>query len=176
MTVNGTRKQSLPIFNIDTESLDGTRREKIEVAGASLPDFTTIKRLDMDKLKSKNAHTKDKSFYVTRDGEYTIHMIIGDNLFCKIKTGEICKNTPDDSVVERTKFGWVIHGGQYVKDGCLFTRDQTSYKRLYSLDVLGVEDRSENDQLYVHQDFVENITTTKDGRYHSLDSRSHTYQ
>ncbi len=32
--------------------------------------------------------------------------------------------------------------------------------------VLGVEDRGENDQLDVYQDFKENITPTDDGRYH----------
>ena len=37
--------------------------------------------------------------------------------------------------------------------------------RIYSLDVLGVEDPGENDQLDVHRDFQENVTKTDEGRY-----------
>ena len=49
----------------------------------------------------------------------------------------------------------------YVYEG--FVSD---YEKLYTLDVLGVEDRGENDQLDVYQEFKENITRTDDGRYH----------
>ena len=33
-----------------------------------------------------------------------------------------------------------IHGGEFQDDGCRFTREVNDYERLYSLDVLGVED------------------------------------
>ena len=41
----------------------------------------------------------------------------------------------------------------------------SDYERLYSLDVLGVEDRGENDQLDVYAEFKENISRKPDGRY-----------
>ena len=43
----------------------------------------------------------------------------------------------------------MIHGGDYPNINCLFTRESSEYERLYSLDVLGVEDRGENDQFDV---------------------------
>ena len=56
----------------------------------------------------------------------------------------------------------MIHGGDYPNINCLFTRESSEYKRLYSLDVLGVEDRGENDQLDVFREFKENVTRQED--------------
>ena len=53
----------------------------------------------------------------------------------------------------------------YTSDACMFTRDVNNYEQLYKLDVLGVEDRGENDQLQVLNDFGESITRQEDGRY-----------
>ncbi|CAB4003289.1 Hypothetical predicted protein, partial [Paramuricea clavata] len=47
----------------------------------------------------------------------------------------------------------------------MFTREIYDYEQLYSLDVLGVEDRGENDQMQVLAEFRENITRQEDGRY-----------
>ena len=47
----------------------------------------------------------------------------------------------------------------------MFTRDVNDYEQLYKLDVLGVEDRGENDQLQVLTDFGESVTRQEDGRY-----------
>ena len=41
----------------------------------------------------------------------------------------------------------------------------SDYERLYSLDVLGAEDRGENDQLDVCAEFKENVLRKPDGRY-----------
>ena len=165
ITVNGTKQQSMPIYNVTIESLDGTAKEKIELAGSAMQDFTTIKRPDMNKLKWNYEHTKDKRFYMTTNGEYPIHMILGDSTFCKIKTEEIYKGNDGDPIVEGTTFGWLIHGGGIATELCMFTRESTDYKKLYTLDVLGVEDRGENDQLDVCREFKENITRSDDGRY-----------
>ena len=39
----------------------------------------------------------------------------------------------------------------------MYLREVNDYEKLYSLDVLGVEDRGENDQFDVLRDFKENI-------------------
>ncbi|XP_022793733.1 uncharacterized protein LOC111332625 [Stylophora pistillata] len=44
-------------------------------------------------------------------------------------------------------------------------REVNDYEKLYSLDVLGVEDRGENDQLDVLRDFKEGVVRRHDGRY-----------
>ena len=90
---------------------------------------------------------------------------MGDQTYCKIRTEEVFKGNPGDPVVEGSTFGWIIHGGNYSSEQCMFTRESSEYERLYSLDILGVEDRRENDQLDVYQEFQENITKTTEGRY-----------
>ena len=164
-TVNGTRRKSMPIFNVIIESLDDKAKEDIEVTGLEMKDLTTIKRPDLRKLKKRFDHTKDKEFYLTETGNHTIHIILGDKTFCKIKTESVFKGEKDEPIVEGTTFGWVIHGGDYPNINCLFTRESSEYERLYSLDVLGVEDRGENDQLDVFKEFKENVTRQEDGRY-----------
>ena len=92
-------------------------------------------------------------------------MILGESTFCKIKTEEICKGNDGDSIVEGTSFGWLIHGGDIATNTCMFTRESSDYEKLYTLDILGVEDRGENDQLDVCKEFKENITRSEDGRH-----------
>ena len=73
-------------------------------------------------------------------------MILGDAVHCQIKTESIINGEPDDPILEGTTFGWVVHGGKEYADGrCMFTRETNEYERLYSLDVLGIEDRGEGE-------------------------------
>ena len=92
-------------------------------------------------------------------------MILGDSTYCRIKTEELYKGKPGEPIVEGTTFRWVIHGGDYQTEGCLFAREVSDYEWLYILDVLGVEDRGENDQLDMYAEFKENISRKPDGRY-----------
>lgn len=63
-------------------------------------------------------------------------------------------------------FGWTVHGEESKADHSYFTRTTSEdYEQLYSLDVLGVEDRKEFDQEDVKKEFLENIQRKKDGRY-----------
>ena len=167
VTVNGTRTQSMPIFQTTIDSLDGKAHEEIELTGSRLPDFTTVRRPDMNEIKKKYTHTQDKRFYMIANGEYPIHLILGDNTYSRIRTEKVCKEKPGDPMVEETTFGWVIHGGDDYssENACMFVREVNDYERLYSLDVLGVEDRGENDQLEVLTEFRESVTRQDDGRY-----------
>lgn len=142
VTLSGTQRQSMPIYELNIDSLDGKARERIQVTGTKMPDFTTIRRPDLTTLKQRYEHTRDKRFYKKPGDEYQIHMILGDSTYCRIKTEELYKGKPGEPIVEGTTFGWVIHGGDYQTEGCLFAREVSDYdERLYSLDVLGVEDR-----------------------------------
>ena len=96
---------------------------------------------------------------------HPIYVILGDSTFCKIKTEEIFKGSDGDCIVEGTSFGWLIHGGDIVTNTCMFTGESSNYKKLYTLDILGAEDRVGNDQLDVCKEFKEKITRSDDGRY-----------
>ena len=47
----------------------------------------------------------------------------------------------------------------------MYMREVNEYEKLYSLDVLGIEDRGENDQLDVLHDFKERVVRKQDGRH-----------
>ena len=62
--------------------------------------------------------------------------------------------------MEGTTFGWVIQlqgGDDRVTDHCMLVREVNDYERSYSLDVLGVKDRGENDQLDVLKEFKDDV-------------------
>lgn len=63
VTLSGTQRQSMPTFDLTIDAMDGKARERIEVKGAKMADFTTIRRPDLCTLKWKYDHTKDKRFY-----------------------------------------------------------------------------------------------------------------
>ena len=155
----------MPIFNLSIESLDGKASEKIQVTGTKLRDFTTIRRPDINKLKEQYEHTKDKRFYKQIGDEYPIHVILGDSTYCRIRTEEVYKGQPGEPIVEGTTFGWVIHGRNDSDSQSFFSRDTTDYEQLYNLDVLGVRDRGEDDELGAYTEFKENIERKHDGRY-----------
>ena len=67
ITVNGSKKQSMPIFKVMIESMDGNARDKIELTGSKLNDFNTLRRPDMNELKHKFEHTKERKFHMNRD-------------------------------------------------------------------------------------------------------------
>jgi len=46
----------------------------------------------------------------------------------------------------------------------MYLREVSDYEKLYSLDVLVVEDRGENDQLIVLREFKESVVRREDGR------------
>ena len=126
---------------------------------------TTLKRPDMNKMLKRYEHAKYKQFYMKKDNEYPIDLVIGHNLYCKIKTEEVFKGKDGEPIVEVTTFGWVRHGGDYPSNKCLFTTEVSDYERLRNLDVLGTEDRKENDQQEVYSEFNKNIVRKEDGRY-----------
>ena len=103
---------------------------------------------------------------MTFGGEYQIHLILGNIIYSRIRTEKVFKGNTGEPIVEETTFGWVVHGGdEYTSDGaCMYLRGFNDYEKLYSLDVLGVEDRGENDQFDVLRDFKENFARRNDGR------------
>ena len=43
VTVNGMKKQSLPIYSVEIESMDGKQVETCEITGSTMHNFTTFK-------------------------------------------------------------------------------------------------------------------------------------
>ena len=73
-------------------SLDGKTRERVELTGSKMSDFTTVRRPKLSDLKSKYGHAADKRFYMKQSDEYQMHVILGDSTYCRIKTEEVFKH------------------------------------------------------------------------------------
>ena len=158
----------MPVYDVIINSIDSKATEKIEITGSKLADFTTIKRPTLTELKEKFQHVQGKMFYRTASEEYPIHVVLGDATYCKIRTEHVFKGQPEYPIVEGTTFGSIVHGGKkYADSKCMYVRETDEYERLYSLEVLGVEDRGEADQLDVYKEFQESISKRSDGRYES---------
>ena len=146
--------------------MDDRTSERVEITGNKMEDFTTVRRPTVRELKRKYEHARDKQFYMTASEEYPIHVILGDSTYCKIRTEQTFNGRPEDPIVESTTFGWIIHGGEdYADDKSMFIKEAGEYEKLYSLDVVGVESRGEDDQSDVYSSFKESITRGEDGRY-----------
>lgn len=76
--LNGTKRQSMLVFSITMDSLDGRTRKRIEVTGSKMPEFATVKWLNMNELKFKYRHAQDKKFYIKPGDKYRIDVILGD--------------------------------------------------------------------------------------------------
>ena len=95
VTVNGVKKQSLPLYQVTLKSLNGREQEKVEITGSSMADFTVVKRPKVKELKARYQHAQNKELYMTADDEYPIHIILGDSTYCKIRNEQVFKGHPE---------------------------------------------------------------------------------
>ena len=105
LTLNGVAHESMLVYEIYIDSLDGQVQEKIEVTGSKMRDFTTVHWPNINKLKGKYQHTLDRRFYRKPGEEYQMHIILGDSTYCRIKTEEVFMGQPGEPIVEGTTFG-----------------------------------------------------------------------
>jgi len=67
------------VFDVTLISVDGRAIERVDIVGSSMPNFTTVKRPTLKELKEKYGHARDKTFYMTENEEYPIHIILRDS-------------------------------------------------------------------------------------------------
>lgn len=96
LTVNGTKVQSMPIFDTRIESLDGKSCEEIE--------YTV-------------AYTRQEVLYDVYRRIPDIYLILGDSIYSRIRTERVFKGKPGEPLLEETTFGWVVHGGDEYGNG-----------------------------------------------------------
>jgi hypothetical protein len=75
---------------------------------------------------------------------------------------------PLEPIAELTTLGWTVMsaGSESNLSNVYATRmSSADYQELCSLDWLGLEDRQEGDQQVIYEEFAEQLTRNKDGRY-----------
>ena len=154
-----------PVYSICTYARNGEKM-KFEAVGLDQEDFSIVERATSKQLREKYPHLQGLHIPDSKDGKYVIQLLIGDPLFTRIRTGRSVTGNPGEPIADETMFGWTVHGEESKANQSYFTRTTSEdYKQLYSLDILGVEDRKEFDQEDVKKEFLENIQRKNDGRY-----------
>ena len=76
-----------------------------------------------------------------------VYILFGDSTFIEMRTGECRKGKLGQRIADETIFGWAVHGDKSELDQSYFVQTTNDdYETLYTLDVLGAEDRKEFDQ------------------------------
>ncbi len=74
LTANGSKKTSMPVFEVVIDAVDGQASENIEVTGTDMLDFTTVKRRTFIELKEKYEHIRGKTFYRSPEAPHPCHI------------------------------------------------------------------------------------------------------
>ena len=68
-------------------------------------------------------------------------------------------------IVQGTTFEYAVYRGDRTSETCMYVQNSRQFEKLYSLDMLEVEDRGEDDLSDIHREFNENIIKSRDWRY-----------
>ena len=160
----------IDIYNVKISDINEQFKIVSEVSKVDRQVLLTLPNPQYNKVLPKYSHLKD----VKMDEEDTkaklpIHLILGASDFSRIKTNTSARVGNDgEPVAEKTRFGWIlISPGQELDSApMMLTRSvQEDYMHLCSLDVLGLSDHPEGDQVSVHEEFKEQLIQREDGRY-----------
>ncbi len=98
-----------------------------------------------------------------------IHVILGSGDYARIKTPtKPLIGRDGEPVAERTKFGWtnLSPGVEFDRKKMMLTQtSQVDFDQLCRLDVLGLADSAENDQISVYTEFQEQLERNPKGWY-----------
>lgn len=99
-----------------------------------------------------------------------VHLILGASEYTRLKTNTAPKiGKPGEPVAELTRCGWTIMspGKESInKSNMLLTQTaHLEYEELCRLDILGLEDKSINDQSSVYDEFKEQFVRSEKGWY-----------
>ncbi|XP_028407828.1 uncharacterized protein LOC114530405 [Dendronephthya gigantea] len=101
--------------------------------------------------------------------ELPVHVILGASDYSRVKMETKPRiGQPLEPIAELTTLGWtVMSAGSESKlsNGYATRTSSADYQELCSLDVLGLEDQQEENQQVIYEEFAEQLTQNKDGRY-----------
>ena len=102
--------------------------------------------------------------------QFPIHVVLGASKYATIKTTTAQRvGKPGQPVAEQMPLGWTIMspGSEDVSHPILLMIQSTSadYEQLCALDVLGLADTQENNQLMVFEKFKEQLEPSPEGWY-----------
>ena len=158
----GSSTTRVEIYTANLQSIDGKFNLNAELSKVDKPELMTLKNPEYRKLLKKYRHLKGvKVDDPDNRPQIPIHIVLGTSEYAMIKTRTALKiGSSGQPIAEKTLLGWTVMspGKEEMESPVLLTQSVTTdYEQLWALDVLGLADRNENDQLTVYQEFKEQL-------------------
>lgn len=158
----GSSTTDVEIYPATLGAIDGTFDMNIELTKVHKSQLLTLNNPNYATLLSKYSHLRGRK---TEDNntrpKSPIQVVLGANEYASIKTSKAQRvGKPGQPVAEKTLLGWTLMspGREDVGIPVLPTQSAlVDYEQLCSLDVLGLTDTHENDQLEVCEEFKEQL-------------------
>ena len=164
-----TASTKVEIYEVEVTSTSGDFTLKTEVSKIEREPLLKVRNPKYQNLLKSYQHLKGVTMEdQDRKAELPVHMILGANLYSRIKMEEAPRiGNNGDPVAELTRFGWVLMSpGAEIENQIYLTNTvNQDYDRLCRLDVLGIEDKPEGDQNIIYEEFKEQLTRDEEGWY-----------
>ena len=160
----------LEVYDTLVESLDGDFSMSVKLTKVHKGELLTVDNPHYQQLIDNYSHLRG----ITIDDldpkeELPVHVVLGSGEYARIKTETKPHIGKDgEPIAEKTKLGWFIMspGQEFDCNRMMLTQtSQTDYEELCRMDVLGLADSSEHDQLAVYREFKEQLVRNQEGWY-----------
>ena len=165
---NTTR--TIKVYDVEITGVNDDFKAKVEMNAVERNVLLSLPNPHYNEVIAANAHLQG----IKMDDDdlkenLPVHVILGASEYALIKTQTPARvGEMGQPIAEKTKLGWVIMspGQGNIQSTLMFARNtQDDYMQMCNLDVLGLEDKPEGDQLAVYQDFKDQLLQRTDGRY-----------
>ncbi|XP_028415553.1 uncharacterized protein LOC114538695 [Dendronephthya gigantea] len=165
-----TQTARMELYDAKVSSVDGSYEMDVQLTKVDKGELLSISNPNYDKLIQRYRHLELAKIDDNDTKRHLpIHLILGSGEYARIKTcTKPLIGKDGEPVAEKTKLGWFVMspGIEIDKNTMLMTQtSQADFERLCRMDVLGLEDTSENDQDTVYEDFKENLVRNPEGWY-----------
>ena len=161
----GTTTRKVDIFHIEIKSTSEDFSLEANVTKIEKHELLTLFNPRYDQILEKYQHLNGVVFNDKDSKEQLpVHLILSVGEYARIKTS--ARQKVGVSVVELTKFGWIlVSPGQGVDLSQMFLTQTSSvdYEELCRMDVLGLADTPVGDQEAVYEEFKEQLSRSPDG-------------
>ena len=160
----------LEVYNTLIESLDGNFSMSVKLTKVHKGELLTVDNPKYQQLIDNYSHLKGIKLddFDTKE-QLPVHVVLDSGEYARIKTdSKPLIGRERDPVAEKTKLGWfvLLPGQEFNHNRMMLTQtSQTDYEELCRLDVLGLADSSEHDQLAVYSEFKEQLVRAEEGWY-----------
>ena len=160
----------LEVYKVKVQALDSNYELETNLTKVNKSQLLVVDNPQYKNLLQKYQHLNEVKLNETETKKsLPIHVVLGSGEYAQVKTQERPRvGNEGEPIAELTKLGWFVMspGTEFDEAKMLLTQtSQADYEALCRLDVLGLEDKSEHDQLTVYEEFKEQLNRSPEGWY-----------